>query len=130
METSMSLTKLRFPNPFQKKKNNYLNNWLNFDDMKMENYIAVNELCSHYSIEETFISQLDDIGLLEVTPIGKQLHIEEEAIHRFEKIMRLHRDLEINPEGIDVVLRLLDKMDSLEAEIQTLRNRLKIFEEF
>ena len=107
-----------------------MSNWQNYDDMKMENYIAVHELCSHYSIEEKFITQLDDLGLLEVTPIGKHLHIEEEAIHRFEKIIRLHRDLEINPEGIDVVLRLLDKMDSLEAEIQTLRNRLKIFGEF
>lgn len=95
--------------------------------MKMANYIAVDELCSHYSIEQSFISKLNEMGLLEVTSIGSHPHIEENAIHQFEKIMRLHRDLDINPEGIDVILRLLKRMDSLESEVQSLRNRLNIF---
>ncbi len=98
--------------------------------MKMSNYIAVNELCSHYRIEQSFISKLHEMGLLEVTSIGSDLHIEENAIDHFEKIIRLHRELEINPEGIDVILRLLKRMDTLESEIQQLRNRLNIYDPF
>ena len=47
---------------------------------------------------------------------------------RMEKIIRLHYDLEINMEGIEVIKNMLDKMEALQDEVRKLQNRLNIYE--
>ncbi|MEZ4805825.1 MAG: chaperone modulator CbpM [Bacteroidia bacterium] len=45
-----------------------------------------------------------------------------------EKILRLHRDLNVNIEALDVVLNLLNKIDELQLEVNQLNNRLRLHE--
>ncbi|KDN54518.1 hypothetical protein FEM21_22410 [Flavobacterium seoulense] len=40
----------------------------------------------------------------------------------------MHQDLEVNIEGIDVVLNLLQKIDALQTELLQVRNRLLLYE--
>ncbi len=54
--------------------------------------------------------------------------IEASAIPQVEKIMRLHFDLNINLEGIDVIINLLQQIETLQEEITQLKRRLSLYE--
>ena len=41
--------------------------------MSTENYVPVQQLCAHYQIEMSFINNLDEYGLIEISAI-EQLH--------------------------------------------------------
>ena len=94
--------------------------------MKTAQYISVTKLCSLYEIEVSFVSHLNEIGLISVTSIDKHPHIHNNDLVDFEKMIRMHRDLEINPEGIDVIFNLLEKVDSLHEELLLLKSQLRI----
>ncbi len=43
-------------------------------------------------------------------------------------MIRMHHDLEVNPEGIDVVFNLLQKIERLQKDLNTTKNRLRLYE--
>ncbi|MDO9136514.1 MAG: chaperone modulator CbpM [Lutibacter sp.] len=43
-------------------------------------------------------------------------------------MIRMHLDLNINIEGIDIAFNLLQKIDELENELISIKNRLRIYE--
>jgi hypothetical protein len=96
--------------------------------MIVANLISVDTLCVHYQVNDHFFSSLAIIGLIDIQVINKVAYIKKDAIQEIEKIIRLHLDLELNPEGIDVVFNLLQKIDSLQNELIVLKNRLLLYE--
>lgn len=90
--------------------------------------IKVEVLCLHYQVETTFFQQLNEIGLIEIRLVDNDACVEEQHIALLDKMVRLHQDLEINPQGLDVVLNLLDKITSLEESLTEAQNRLALFE--
>mgnify|MGYP000430098390 CR=1 FL=1 len=44
------------------------------------------------------------------------------------KIIRLHNELNVNLEGIDVVFNLLEKEKQLRDELTALKNRIRLYE--
>jgi MerR family transcriptional regulator/heat shock protein HspR len=48
-------------------------------------------------------------------------------IDRMKLILRLTRDLGVNIAGIDIILRLKEQMEEMEAEIEDLKNQLREF---
>lgn len=98
--------------------------------MKRTHYISINDLCYYYNIDTSFVSKLHETGLLEITSIEDRGHIHREALSDFEKMIRLHRDLEINPEGIDVIFHLQHELDRLREELRTVKRQLKVFGRF
>jgi len=53
----------------------------------------------------------------------------EEEIQTIEKMIRLHYDLEINLEGIEAISHLLKRVDGLQEELTSLKNRLSLYED-
>ena len=96
--------------------------------MSTENFIPLNTLCVHYKVTLSFFYNLNDNGLIEILEIEENQYIHQDNLHEIEKIIRMHQDLNVNIEGIDVVLNLLKKIDSLKTELQTVRRRLTIYE--
>lgn len=96
--------------------------------MIQENLISTETICSHYSIEISFVDALDKIGLIKTEIIEKKQFIHQDQIGELEKIIRLHNELNVNLEGIDVVFNLLAKERELRNELTTLKNRLKLYE--
>jgi hypothetical protein len=96
--------------------------------MKTKNLIAIKTVCSHYDIESSFIDSLHHIGLIQIERIQRTLFIHEDQISDLEKMIRLHHELNVNPEGIDVVFNLLQKERELRDELIELRNRLRLYE--
>ncbi len=96
--------------------------------MENRNMIAIESFCRYHRVEETFVFSVQEIGLIQLEIIENSLFISEDKLSDLEKILRLHRELDINPEGIGVVLQLLDNIESLQQENQNLRNKLRRFE--
>lgn len=93
-----------------------------------QNTIEITTLCRHYQVERTFFTHLHDIGLIETITIHNSLYVDEANIRQIDKIIRLYRELDINPEGIDVILNLLEKIDDLEQKLIATKNRLSLYE--
>jgi hypothetical protein len=96
--------------------------------METEQLIPIREFAMHYSIEVSFIDSLSEFGLIEIITVGDTRYIQEEKLSDLERMMRLHYGLEINLEGVDAVSRLLERVDLLQQEIVTLKNRLRLYE--
>lgn len=96
--------------------------------MSIENFIPLHKLCELYKVEMSFFSSLNEIGLIQITAIEESQYIHKDKIIDIEKMIRMHRDLEINIEGIDIAFNLLQKIDELENELNSIKNRLRIYE--
>lgn len=81
------------------------------------------DICQAHKFEETFIYELYQNGLIEIVAQDEQDCIDEEQLPLIEKFSNWHYDLEINMQGIEVVLRLLDHIERLQNEIRTLKRR-------
>jgi hypothetical protein len=96
--------------------------------MQTESLIAIDEFCAHHDIEISFISTLQQTGLIEITTIEETNYIDSSQIQQLEKFIRLYYELDINLEGIETITHLLKRINSLQDEIIALRNRLRLYE--
>ncbi|MFK5889338.1 MAG: chaperone modulator CbpM [Flavobacteriaceae bacterium] len=96
--------------------------------MNKKDYISVDELCNHYHIEISFFTRLNDMGLIKMSTIQKTECINRDVLSDVEKMLRLHQELDVNFEGIDVAFNLLKKIELLQEELQSVKNRLHLFE--
>lgn len=96
--------------------------------MKEQYLISTQTLCSHYDIEISFIDALNKMGLIQIKIVEQDQFIHQDQISDIEKIIRLHNELNVNLEGIDVVFNLLEKERELRNELNILKNRLRLYE--
>ena len=96
--------------------------------MAKQDYILVRTLCVQYKVEVTFFKELDNIGLIKIETFENEEVILVEKITDVEKMIRLHHELNVNIEGIDVVFNLLEKERQLQDELNDLKNKLRRFE--
>ena len=89
--------------------------------------IILNEFCSSHEVEVSFIQSLEEHGLIQTVIIDQTLCIYENELPKLERIVRLSRELNINPEGIDVINELLKRMENMQHEIIELRNQLDFY---
>jgi hypothetical protein len=86
--------------------------------------IAVEECCTNYNIEFTFLESLNDFGLIEIVLLENNRFLPEDQLKDLERMIRLHYELDINMAGIDAISHLLKRMHDLQEEIRVLRNRV------
>lgn len=91
--------------------------------------ISTDEFCIHHNIEFSFIQNLREFGLLETVSVRQVEYIPESQIEKLERILRLHRDLNINMEGIDTIDNLLLRISELREQVTILKNRLRLYED-
>jgi hypothetical protein len=96
--------------------------------MRTNYLITVDEFCANHNIEISFISSLQQNGLIEITTIKETGFIDPSQLLRLEKIVRLYYELDINLEGIETINYLLQRINSMQDEIIALRNRLRLYE--
>jgi hypothetical protein len=97
--------------------------------MYNDDLILAEDFCNNHQVTFSFIHSLYQIGLVEITSIEQNQYIPQSEIRRLEQLIRLHFDLEINLEGIDAIMNLLEKVQSLQAELSFTRNRLRLYED-
>jgi hypothetical protein len=96
--------------------------------MENEYLIAIDEFCSVHRIEVSFVSQLNENGLIELKKVNDSQFIERDQLFDLEKYVHLYYDLDINLEGIETINHLLSRIDTLQEEIRSLNNRLRLYE--
>ena len=96
--------------------------------MQTEYLIAIDEFCTIHNIEISFITSLQQTGLIEITTIKESSFIDPVQLQQLEKIIRLYFEMDINLEGIEAIYHLLQKITSQQEEIIALKNRLRLYE--
>lgn len=97
--------------------------------MVRKTLVSTDEFCIYHNIEFSFIRNLQEFGLLETVSVEKVQYIPEDQLEKLERMLRLHKDLDINTEGIDTIGHLVDKIQNLQEEIVRLKNRLRLYED-
>ncbi|WP_053991817.1 chaperone modulator CbpM [Mangrovimonas sp. TPBH4] len=96
--------------------------------MDTSHYIPLATLCSSYNVTISFLEELEDIGLISIITVEKQYYLDTDSLSSLDKVLRMQRELNLNIEGIDIVFNLLHKVDALQAELNNLQNRLRLYE--
>jgi len=97
--------------------------------METQNLIAAHEFCTLHHIEFSFIGSLEDAGLLKLVERDEQKYIQHQQLSQLEKIIRLTHELDINLEGVEAIINLLQRIDRMQTELNRLRNKLSFYEE-
>jgi MerR HTH family regulatory protein len=91
--------------------------------MTNKKLLQIEDVSRYYAIEIAFIHSLHDVGLLHIITKKNISYILENQLVDLEKIIRLHGDLEINAQGIDIVFNLLNTISALQKQVLVLKNR-------
>ena len=96
--------------------------------MKTETLILVKQFCVSHDIDITFITALQNFGLIEIIVVEENQYLYPQQLKEVEKMIRLHYDLEVNLEGIDIITNLLKRIENLQIELVTAQNKLKLLD--
>lgn len=96
--------------------------------MKIENLISVDVFCANHNIEISFVRSLQQHGMIEIATVKETDFIDVDQLQQLEKILRFHYELDINLEGIETITHLLQRMNAMQDEIISLKNKLRLYE--
>jgi len=90
--------------------------------------ISVEQFCTRHDISQSFIDDLFTFELVEVLIIERSKHIKVSDINKIDRLKRIHYDLDVNFEGLDVINNMMDEIIGLNKDIIDLKNRISFFE--
>lgn len=93
--------------------------------METDQLMLADDFCTYYDVEYSFISSLQESGLIEITTIEERSFIHTNQLQDLEKFARLHYDMDINVEGIEAIAHLLNQIKEMQNELHVLKNKLK-----
>ena len=96
--------------------------------MEQTDMIVLDEFCTSHQVKVSFVRTLEEHGFIETITINETLYIQENELSKLEQIVRLHHELNINPEGIDAINILLKRIENMQNEIVELRNKLDFYQ--
>lgn len=92
-----------------------------------ENRILYRECIRIYQVKESFIESLCDLGLIRVLESDDERFVEYDELEELEQFVRWHNDMDINPEGIEALYHMLDRVKTLQSRIEALQNELNFY---
>ena len=96
--------------------------------MQQGELIPAGVFCEYHHAELSFIRGLHDSGLIGLTMQDGAVYLPSGELPELEKFIRLHYELSINPEGIEAIAHLLGRVNVLQEENRSLRNKLLRYE--
>ena len=95
--------------------------------MKETELISIQQFCEIYNTPISFFDELFNYEIISFEVVDDAKHIYLEDINTVEKLMRLHYDLNINMEGLDVALNLINQINDLQEQINDLKRQLDFY---
>lgn len=96
--------------------------------MKEEHYISIKTFCERHGVGESFVYSMYEYEILQVEQNQDEGKLHVEDLPLLEKMVRLHNELDINPEGIQAIHHLLGQVESLQQEVASLKKKLDTLE--
>lgn len=96
--------------------------------MATEQLVPIAIFCQHAEVEPPFVHSLMERGLITLIIQQEQEYIAQEHLPRLEQLVRMHYELEINLEGIEAISHLLERVERMQQDLRTLRERLDMYE--
>ncbi len=90
---------------------------------------TLQELTNSSALQSEFIVQCVELGLIDASGPPPEWRFNSEGRLRLQKAWRLHRDLELHLTALPLVLQLIDELDELRVEAESLRMRLQHWEQ-
>lgn len=97
--------------------------------MKKDNLIPIQDFCVHHHIEVNFIDSLAEIGVIQVVHLEQTQYFETDKLDRVEMLVRLHQELNIHTDDIDIIDSLVLKVATLQEELRAVKQRLSFYEQ-
>ncbi len=81
-------------------------------------YYSEQEAADYCRLEVQVLRQLSESGVIPgMLVVGEEVHYSDEDILLLRRARRLYEDLGVNLEGIEIILRLLVRLDALQREL-------------
>ncbi|WNJ21359.1 chaperone modulator CbpM [Pontibacter sp. G13] len=93
--------------------------------MSTQRYIRIQEFARFHQIEESILYEFDDFGLIHLYHRTDGPCISDDDVQDCERVVRLFRDLGINKEGIEVIVRMRGQIVSLQQELRSLKSLME-----
>lgn len=95
--------------------------------MKATNLIMAKDFCLFHNIDYGIINSMHEAGLVKVTIIDKTTFIDKKELQRLEKLINLYQ-LDINVAGIEAIIHLLNRVEKMQEDMRSLKNKLRLYE--
>lgn len=92
-------------------------------------YITIEEFAEFHQVTAKLVYEFADFGLIEVKQIEKKPFIVADQLDKCERAIRLHRDLGVNKEGIEIILEMREKHAEMQKELLRLKHEIRKHEE-
>jgi predicted methyltransferase MtxX (methanogen marker protein 4) len=79
------------------------------------------EVARYFNTEDSLIEYLFSAGMLDMPLGADEGFLDSHDFEIIRRAARLHRDLGVNAEGVDVILHMHEQLRQLKQEIDTLR---------
>ena len=96
--------------------------------MERTDLILVNDFCVYHQVSYTFITGLQEAGLVDVITIEGESFLPADRIRDVEKLVRFHVDMDINMEGIEAISNLLRQIEEMQQNLHNLQQKLLLYE--
>jgi chaperone modulatory protein CbpM len=93
--------------------------------MKEPAVIALSQVCEYFRVDIEFVRDLSEFGLFPIVTYNEEFALEIENLERLREIISLHEAFGVNKEGIEIILRLRERIAGLQEEIAALRDETK-----
>lgn len=97
--------------------------------MSSKSYISIKSFCTAHEVEESFVQILHEYEVLAIEERNKEQVVPVEALPTLEKMVRLNKELDINPEGLQAVHLLLKQIQQLQEEVDILKRKMNLFQD-
>ena len=89
--------------------------------------IIINDYCDRCHVDPSFIVELEEDGLINVQVIGEERYIPVSQLAELERYTHLYYDLSINVAGIDAIHHMLERIESLQHQVCSLKSELQFY---
>jgi hypothetical protein len=96
--------------------------------MEHNNLVHIAHFCANCDIEYAFIQSLNSVGIIDIIILDNHKYFSTDRLQDVERAVRIHHELDVNLEGIDVIFNLTKQINVLQNELKVANYRLKIKE--
>lgn len=91
----------------------------------IQKYITIQHLAEFHQVDSRLLQEFADFGLITIRKTEETPCIVHEELEKCERVIRLHRELGVNKEGIDIILRMRETQSELQQELKRLKYLLQ-----